>query len=315
MGMAQIGGKAGYQSFNVANNPRSAALGGTTISLADGDVTQFLTNPATLDSVADGNAFIHVNPFFADAMFYSLGYVFNVKKLKKIALGIHYLSFGNFDLLDDTGQSLGRFTASDFSFNLSTAHRLGSAMLGASLKFLGSNIDSYSSSAIAMDLGGVFSLNPNWSIAMTFENIGFQLSDYANFSNVPLPFSVRVGMSFKPTYMPLRFTFTSINLVDSDFEKKGQGASNKLLDKVLRRVNFGAEILLTKNVQLLAGYSHRRRQELRLEDIGRGAGFSYGIMLRVKRLQLRFSRAMYHVAGGINYISIQTSLKNHKKIL
>ncbi|MDE0471326.1 MAG: type IX secretion system protein PorQ [Ekhidna sp.] len=318
LGLAQLGGEFGYQSLHISPNPRSAALGGaTTISLSDGDISQFFMNPATLDSVRAGDIFFHLNPYFADAFFYSFGYAFHLKGLENFAIGLQYLNFGSFDLTDAAGQELGSFNASDYGFFISKAHQAGPITLGATLKFFHSMIDNYSSHLLAMDLGGVFRLNPNWAFAMVFENMGMTLTDYSNNSDSSLPFDVKLGTSFKPKYMPVQFTITSNNLVSTNLTRpvEENGRSNETINKALKRINFGIEFLLSKNFHFLAGYNHKRRQELTLDEAGGGAGLSYGIMLKIKRFQMRFSRAAYHSAGGTNFISIQTNLKDFKKIL
>jgi len=314
---SQLGGEVGYQSLNVANNPRSAALGGKTISLVNSDISQFFSNPATLDSASSGDIFFNVTPFFADATFYSVAYSFDVKGIENLAAGIHYLNFGSFELIDETGVELGSFSAADYTAFVSKSHRVGPFTLGASLKYLNSTIESYSSSAIAMDFGGVFTINPNWTVAMVFENLGFQLSSSPGLSNDALPLDVRIGTSFKPRYMPLRFTATSNSITNSGFIDLDEeaGRSNDAIDRIFRQINLGAELLLSDNFQFLIGYNHKRKQELRLEEAGGAAGLSYGIMLKVKRFQFRFSRATYHTAGGSSFISLQTNLNDFKRIL
>ncbi|MEM7297927.1 MAG: type IX secretion system protein PorQ [Bacteroidota bacterium] len=317
IGLGQIGGQSAFQSLNLATNPRAAGLAGSTISLADGDVSQFFENPAILDSIEAGNIFFHFNPYFADANIYSLAYSFSVKEMDGFAAGLNYVNFGSFEMRDESGESLGSFSANDYVVTIGKAHRLGPFALGANIKFASSTIDSYSSSALLFDVGGIFQINKNWSMGMVFENIGVKLSDYTELTSPPIPFDVKLGMSFKPEYMPLRFTLTSSNLVDQNevIGEETTGRSNNGVDKVVQRINIGAELLLSENFQLLFGYNHKRKQELRLEEIGGGAGFSFGLMLNVKNIQLRYSRATYHAAGGTSFISIQTNFKKFKSIL
>lgn len=314
---SQIGGAFGYQSLNLTTNPRAAALGGTSISLADGDISQFFENPATLDSVKSKNIFLQVNPYFVDVSVFSGAYSFNVSSLGTFAAGLTYVNFGSFNLTNEAGNNLGTFQAQDYTFQIGKAHQLGPFTLGASLKFSHSSIDSYGSTAILADIGGVFRVNKNWTVAMVFENIGGRLSNYTDLSTPSIPFDVKVGTTFKPQYMPLRFTVTTTNLVNENFvdEEDVSGRSNKTIDQIWKRVNLGAELLLSDNFQLLVGYSHKRKQELRLDETGGGAGFSYGLMVRVKRIELRFSRATFHAAGGTSFISLQTDLNDFKKIL
>ncbi|WP_370089882.1 type IX secretion system protein PorQ [Ekhidna sp.] len=317
LGWCQIGGQSGYQSLNLTSNPRAAALGGTTISLADGDISQFFENPATLDSVETSNIFFHFNPYFADVFVYSGAYTFNLKNMGTFASGINYINYGAFNLTDETGNQLGEFRAQDYTITLGKAHQVGPFTLGANLKLAHSSIESYGSTAILMDIGGVFRINKNWTAAMVFENIGGRISEYSAFSSPTIPFDVKLGTTFKPQYMPLRFTLTSNSLTEenSEEEETSGGRSTGAIDRVWKRINIGAELLLSDNFHVLIGYNHKRKQELRLEDTGGGAGLSYGLMVKVKRIELRFSRATYHAAGGSSFISLRTDLNDFKKIL
>lgn len=314
---SQIGGQAGYQSLRLTTNPRAAALGGTTISLADGDLSQFFENPATLDSVKEKNVFFQINPYFADVFVYSGAYTFNVANAGIFAAGINYVNFGSFDMTDETGNHLGTFQAQDYTIQIGKAHQLGPFTLGANLKLTHSSIETYGSTAILMDIGGIFRPSKNWTVALVMQNIGGRVSEYTSFSSPSIPFDIKLGTSFKPEYMPLRFTITTTNLVDQNViqDEESSGRNSKGIDKVWKRVNLGAEVLLSNNVQLLVGYSHKRKQELRLDDIGGGAGLSYGLMVKVKRIEFRFSRATFHAAGGSSFISLRTDLNDFKKIL
>lgn len=316
LGLAQIGGQAGYQSLNLTTNARTAALAGSTVSLS-GDVSQFFENPATLDSISEGTLFLNINPYFADVFVYTGAYAFDVKKLGTFVAGMNYVNFGSFEMTDETGQSLGEFQVQDYNFVIGKSHQLGPFVLGANLKVTHSGIDSYSSTAILGDIGGLFRVNRNWNFAMVFKNIGGRVSDYTSLGTPDIPFDVKIGTTFKPEYMPLQFTITSTNLVDRNFseESESQGRSNSQVDKVLKRVNIGAELLLSKNFQVLFGYSHKRKQELKLNEISGGAGLSFGLMMKIKRFELRYSRATFHSAGGTSFISLQTNLKEFNKIL
>lgn len=314
---SQIGGLSGYQSLNLTSNPRAAALGGTTISLTDGDVSQFFENPATLDSVNEKNIFFHFNPYFADVFVYSGAYTFNLGQVGTFAAGINYVNYGSFDLTDEAGNQLGTYQSQDYTITIGKAHQLGPITLGANLKLAHSSIESYGSTAVLMDIGGIFRINKDWNVAMVFENIGVRVSEFSDFSSPSIPFDVKLGTSFKPEYMPLRFTVTTNNLVDQNLTaiEEESGRSGKSIDKVWKRINLGAEVLLSDNFQLLIGYNHKQKQELKLADLGGGAGLSFGAMVRVKRIELRYSRATFHTAGGSSFISLRTDLNDFKKIL
>ena len=315
-GFTQIGGQFGYQSLRLTTNPRSAALGGTSISLSDGDISQFFQNPATLDSVESKSLFIHFNPYFADVFVFSGAYSFTTGKFGEMAVGLNYVNFGEFRLTDETGNQLGTFGANDYSFFIGKSHKLGPFTLGANLKLANSAIESYNSTAVLLDVGGTFEVSKNWRVGMVFSNFGTTVS-YSTIEAPDIPFDIVLGTTFKPQYMPLRFTLTTNSLVNENYEESNTsgGRDNNAVDKVWKRLNLGAEVLLSENFQFLLGYNHKRKQELRLEDRGGGAGFSYGLMVKIKQIELRFSRATYHMAGGSSFISLRTDLNDFKTIL
>lgn len=314
---SQVGGDSGFQLLSMSKNARTAALSGTSVSIVDGDISQYFENPAILDSVSGGDIFFNVNPYFADAIVFSAAYAAEFNKMGIIAIGLNYLDYGSFDRTDPTGVALGEFGAQDYMMTIGKAHTVGSFTLGLNLKLVHSSIDSYSSTAILGDVGGIFSVNKSWSIGMVFTNIGGRVSSFNELTTTDIPFDVKIGTTFKPQHMPLRFTVTSNSLVQANEVESGdkEGRSNEQLEKVLRRINVGAELLLTQNFQLLFGYNHKRKQELKLDDMSGGAGFSYGILLNIKRIEFRYSRATFHASGGTSFISVGTNLNNFRSIL
>ncbi|MFY0599726.1 MAG: type IX secretion system protein PorQ [Cyclobacteriaceae bacterium] len=309
-----------YQVLDLPSGARSAALGGTMVSLADGEIQQFMNNPAVLDSVSLTDVSFSYNPYFADINVFSGAFYGNVGKAGPIAFGITYASYGEFDETDDAGNKVGSFTARDYVIAVGKSHSVGLFTLGVNAKLAQSAIESYSSTALTFDLGGVFRMpNKDISFGMAFKNFGFILSDYAVHQS-DLPFDVQLGLTVKPEHMPFKFTLTTYNLVEENliFRRENEDATSRTsatFDKALRRINIGAELILNKAIQFQIGYNHLRRQELKLDEKAGGAGFSYGISIGVKKIKFRYARAKYHIAGGANFISLETNLNKYKKIL
>ena len=57
------------------------------------------------------------------------------------------------------------------------------------------------------------------------------------------------------------------------------------------------------------GYNHQRRKELRLDEKSGGAGFSFGFMLKIKKIEFDYTKVYYHVVGGANVITISLNVK------
>lgn len=310
----QSGGTTSFQALYLINNARTAALGGYNVSLADGDLAMISQNPALLDSVRSGEVVFMYNPFFADINALTLQYATQFSSIGTIAFGLTYVNYGDFTQTDETGAESGSFKARDYVFTIGKSHRLGPFVLGTNIKFIHSGIAGYTANAIVLDLGGLYQLpNSDFSAGMVINNLGIAISNHAG-SNAPLPLQVTIGITFKPEGMPIKFSLTGHDFIDSENSFFEQDNNPNFADKIMKRVSIGGELMFSRSVHFLFGYDHNRKRELTLEQKAGGAGFSYGLMIRIKKYQFRFSRATYHVAGGTSYISLQSNLKDLKKI-
>lgn len=312
---------AGFQSLNIPFGARNAALGGRAVSLADGDLMQFVHNPATLDSVASGAAAINFNPYFADIYAFSCGYQADLNKLGNWAFGLTYIDYGTFTQTADNGDELGTFHAADYVMAVGKSHRVGSFSLGANMKYAFNGIAGYGASLLLADMGGIYrSPVADFTVGLVFRNFGFVLQDFTGTASGNVPFDVAIGTSVKPEHMPFRFTISAFNLMENElyFEEEADVSTSKpvrIADKMFRRINLGTELIIHRNVQILLGYSHLRRQELKLTQSAHGAGFSYGLMIGIKQFSFRYAHATYHAAGGTDFFTIETNINSFKKIL
>ena len=300
---------------------RNAALGGHVVSLSDGDLMQFVHNPAVLDSVATTSMSINMSPYFADIVSFSGAYLADFKKIGKLAFGITYLDYGDFVETADNGDEVGSFSGNDLLLVIGKSHQISSFTLGANLKYASNGISGYGSSLILADFGGIYRApDRDFTAGLVFKNFGFVLNDFVGEADNQVPFDVQVSTSFKPEFMPFRFSISAYNLVVRDTyflpeNEQSRSKSVEFADKILRKVNVGAELILGENLQLLLGYSHLRRQELKIGEEAYGSGFSYGLLIGIKQFDLRYTHATYHAAGGTDFFTIQTSLNSFKKIL
>lgn len=307
-----------YQSLNTPFGARNAALGGKVVSLADGDLMQFVHNPAVLDSVSKGAAAVNFSPYFAGIYSFSGAYLANFNKIGKLAFGLTYLDYGSFTETADNGDQIGEFQANDYLISVGKSHRLGSFTLGASLKYAFIGVAGYNSSVVLGDFGGIYRApRSDFSVGLVLKNFGFVVNDFLGSGNSNVPFDVQISTSVKPEHMPFRFSISAYNLPESEiyFKEGSSSRAVEIADRLLRRVNFGTELIIHENIQLLFGYSHLRRQELSLFDAAKGAGFTYGFLIGIKNFKIRYAHANYHAAGGTDFFTIQTNLNSFKKIL
>lgn len=307
---AQVGGQRSYEFLNVPYSARVSGLGGVNVSLADVDLNMVYSNPALTSDTLSGYLSFNYLSYFADINSFSFVYQHDFGKYGAWFFGANHFDYGTIESFDDTGADLGEVDAGETVIFIGRSHRVGHFTAGATFKFINSAIAGYTSNAIAMDLGGTF-VHPSQSLTagLVFKNVGLVTSAYTDTDEARLPFDVQVGASFKPSHMPLRFSFTGYNLYKGDisyYDRSQIPDDDKpgAFDKIFRHIVVGAELLLTKNVNLRMGYNHLIRQELKLESTSGGAGFSFGLMFRVKAFEFAYSRGGYHVAGGSNNFTL-----------
>ncbi len=315
---SQIGGQRSFEFLNLSTNATTTALGGTNISLTNEDPLMLLQNPALSDSLESQQIGFSYLGDYTGIKQSSLSYVQKVKG-KLFNFGVNYLDYGSFQGFDATGAPTQDFQAKEYAINIGTSHQLGLFTMGVNMKFAHSLIESYAASALLFDIGGVFRpKNNNWTISLLGKNIGFILADYEGAESSELPFDLQLGTSFKPEFMPLRFSLTASNLLRKNIafvnnslnpneQEPGSG------DAFFRRINIGTELLLGKGFRLLVGYNHRIRRELRLQQLSGGAGFSFGMFLKIKMFEITYARSTFHAAGGINHVTLVTNLKRFQK--
>jgi hypothetical protein len=313
-GYAQVQDISSFNFLRVPGNARLAALGGVNVSLADRDLNLFFSNPTlisdSLNDLASASYQFYVGG--VNQAVFSYGHKFN--KVGMVGFGVQHISYGTIKSYDATGAAIGDFNSGETSLVISKSHQVGHFRFGANLNVAFSSIAGYRATAVLLDVGGLF-VHPkkNLTVGLAMKNMGVILSDYTNSSNSKLPIDVQLGATFKPQHMPLRFSITGYNFVNSYNVYQNSQDTKKpgALDKVLRRFNFATEVLIHRNVNLMIGYNYRQHQELKLPNGGSGAGISLGFSAKVKAAEFVFSRSGF-VAGKAGYTF--TVLVNTKKI-
>lgn len=327
---AQLGGNNTFEFLNLPISARVAALGGNVISARDNDLNVSITNPALLtDSMSNNVALSYVN-YFADVNYYYAAYAKSLKQNGMVSGGIQYLDYGSFTRADEMGNKEGTFGAKDMSINLSYANSIFDTNLfvGATLKTIYSQMDTYYSWGSAVDLGAVY-VRPakKFAIAYVVKNVGRQWKPYTEGNYEKLPFEMQIGFTKQPKHIPFRLSVTYENLEKWDLTYVDPNNPtptkdpltgkpikvNKYKtfgDKLMRHVVIGGEFLLTKSFFLRGGFNYQRRKELKIPERRGMAGFSFGFGLRIYKFHVSYARSIYHLAGASNNFSISFDINS-----
>jgi hypothetical protein len=287
-------------------------MGGVNVSLNNMDVNLITSNPASTGDGIMNNLSLSYILYPGDIKVNNLSYYTEIGSTGAWGANLVYFNYGELNGYDPTGAATGEFNASEYALTVNRSYTIGNYRLGGNLRYAHSGIDSYAASALLIDMGGVF-IHPqaDFRVGMIIKNVGVVVSDYTESSNTNLPLDVQIGTSFKPSHMPVRFSFTLYELtrwkeIQASQETGIEPAGG--IDAFFRHTVLGLELLINKNVELLFGYNHNRRQELKLSGLSGSSGFSYGLQIGIKAFRFGFSRQGYHIGGISNTFTLTSDL-------
>lgn len=320
----QGGGSSVFAFMDLPASARLNALGGSNVSIRDGELAMSMCNPALLGQLTDkvlqlNYAYYLPGTMFASAMY---GHNFGRSSVERpyqgdgepdkpnyFAVGIHYLDYGRMAYADDYGNLMGgSFTAKDILIDAIYARQLGPMFtVGASLKPIISVYEGYTSFALGADVGAHFQLpDSTLQIGLTLQNIGWQLKGFyteeGGQHREMLPLNLQLGLNYRFAHAPIRLSMTIHNMQrwKLGYEHLNPGldvltgervsTEIKWYDMMFRHTIFAIDIVpKSERFYLTVSYNHRRRMEMNLKDQRSIAGFAFGAGVRIYKFRLAFA--------------------------
>jgi len=329
----QIGGNGTYKFLSTPNSARIAALGGNFLAINDHDITLTQANPSLITPLMHNNlALSYVNmPGGVNYGFAMYSRTFS--KAGSFVGSLQFVDYGTFKGADASGNLTGEFGASEYAFNIGWGRQLSPVFsIGANAKLVYSQLESYNSFGIAVDVAGTYtSKDQSFTASLIGRNIGFQIVPYIPGTRDPLPFELQLGLSQKFKHIPLRFSQLITNLQRWDLtytdptdpanqpdpitgETKEKTTAGKIADGIMRHIVLGAELTIAKVFAVRVGYNYQRRQELKLSNKAGLAGFSLGAGLRIKMFNINYTRSILQAGNpNANYITLGVNLQEFAK--
>ena len=330
---AQIGGSATFQFLNLAQSARTTALGGSQIATKDSDINLGMQSPSLLNDTMHKSLSVNHNFHLADISygFSAIGYHFEKVRISTM-IGATYLNYGKFIRADEFGNAIGDFSGKEVAITIGASRKMNERInLGANIKWVRSRLDTYLSHGMGLDIGLTYE-NAEKATITTFvaKNVGLQFTSF-NEEREAFPLDIQIGSSRRLKYLPLRLSIVlhdlqkwnlrSDRLKDNDPIFIDQGSSqsspfSEALDNFFHHVIIGGEFLIGKNeiFRLRFGYNHQLKQELKVSSFRSLSGFSMGFGIKIKKISFDYGFGSYHLAGGVNHISLSTNLQQWKKV-
>ena len=289
-----------YSFLRLPVSAHAAALGGDNITLTDDDPTVIFHNPALIRNVTSKSINLNFMTYMEGTKTASASFVKAVKERAAWGVSAQYMSYGSMKETTVDNEDTGDFSPKDIALAGTFAYRLGNNIDGGiTARFISSTIGSYSSAAVAVDLGINYTDSAHsWSVSLVAKNLGGQIAAYDDeFERIPL--DVQLGVSKRLIGSPLRLHATLSRLNNWD-----QG--------LIKHLAVGADLLLGHNIYVAAGYNFRRSSEMKIEDddgkSNHGAGLSLGAGIALQRFKLHVAYAKYHVSASSLLVNVTYSL-------
>ncbi len=318
---------AGSSVFNFLSLPASAhinALGGSNVSLSNGEVALGMCNPSLLHPTGHMVLQLNYSYYLPGTMFASALYQHNFgrspieapyagdgepDKPNYFAVGFHYLDYGKMQYADKDGNLTGgTFSARDILIDIMYARQLGPLFkVGVTLKPVYSIYESYTSFALGADVGAHFqTADSTFQMGLVLQNIGWQLKGFysqeGGSNHEMMPLNLQLGLTYRIPKTPIRLHMQihnmqtwNLNYEWTSREKStitGDYVSHdvKWYDMLFRHTIFTLEIVpKSEKFYVALSYNHRRRAELNLVDQRSVAGLSLGAGVRIKQVRVDFA--------------------------
>jgi hypothetical protein len=276
---------------------RAAAMGGNLLT-APNDPDALFYNPATLATLEGPRGSLGYFKHILDINAGHIVYGQPVENVGFLGAGVLYTNYGSFTQTDESGVSLGTFSAGDVALTLSYANFLDTNLsYGANLKFIYSSIAGYTSTGLAGDVGILYRIpDSRLALGASIRNVGTQFSTYLG-AKEKIPLDVAVGLSVIPKGLPLLFAI-GFHRLNDEVDSFGDR---------FRAFTVGGEFTLSKVLQLRFGYDNARRKDLQVGSTSGLAGFSTGLGIHIQEWNVDFALSSLGKVATLYRISLGRS--------
>ena len=289
-----------YSFLRLPVSAHVAALGGDNITINDDDPTLIFHNPALIAGVTDKSLNLNYMTYMEGCKTASASFVKAYKERATWGVSAQYMDYGKMKQTTVENIDQGEFSAKDIALAGTFTYLLGNKVSGGiTARFISSTIGSYSSAAVAIDLGiNYLNEEAGLSLSAVAKNLGGQVKAYHDeFERIPL--DLQIGITKRLIGSPLRLSATLTRLNNWD-----QG--------LIKHLAIGGDLLLGSQFYVSAGYNFRRSSEMKINDSegdsNHGAGVSLGGGIQLQRFKLNVGYAKYHVSASSLLINVTYSL-------
>lgn len=276
---------SGYGYLELPVSARGLALGGTSISVVEPDLSLAEQNPALLCPQMEGQMALAYTNYMAGIQMGYAAYAEHFHEKGTWSVAMRYVDYGHFDGYDMQGMATGSFSVKDLCLEGAVAYPLNDRWnIGGQAKLLYTSYESYYAFALGIDLGvNYYDEVTGNSFSATLTNLGGQFKSLYDERREKLPTQLNLGWSKELRHLPFCVSVTACHLFDWDqdyLDGNGRKQSYSNAEQVLNHLIFGLEWTASQYFWLASSYNYRHQRQFGgqggfLRGVGLGAGVSY----------------------------------------
>jgi hypothetical protein len=315
---------SGSMPLDLAIDARSAALGGKVVADLKSDGHASAYNPISADSSSVGILHTSYLNYYAAIQVGAIDAVIKTGEKHTIHVGARFASFGKFSGYDISGSPTGDFSGGDYVLQSGIKWKLDSVWSIGITGWGGfRNLALENAGVIGID-AAVIGRWPNRKFAagILLSSFGRQFAGTGSQPVGAMPVNLQIGITKGFENAPFQLYLKAQNLEHWELAPEGvyddgvdpltgeiiQNSTWEFGDQFMRHISAGVEISLGSGLAAQIGYDHRRRIEM--ASMGRKGtnGFSMGVNLRIREMDIGLARNTYHFAGSSTHLSIAIAL-------
>jgi hypothetical protein len=287
-----------FDFLDFDQSARDASLAGSGIGI-ENDMGMTSLNPALFQTINDKKLSLTFLKNISDINSGYAAYQFGEFNFGRLSTSAIFNSYGSFDYIDDEGNSSGStFGASNLAIAGHLSGELDSNFYyGVSLKFVYSGIESYNTTALAVDAGLFYRINSNSNFGFSIRNAGSQLTKFNGESN-SLPLDVRLGANHQLKGLPVLVNFSFHHLANEDQD---------ILER-FGNISIGGEISFGQYVKARIGYNTFMRREISSEFNPGISGLSGGLGIVLDNLNFDYGFTSFSAGANQHRFTLNINI-------
>lgn len=319
---AQTGGESTFAFLKIPTSPLSTAMGDAGISYHP-NLGIALENPSLLSPNLDKVFEISYQKYVTDIRYTQLGYAQQLNHKIILAIDFAYMDYGKFVGTDDLGELTGNFSASEYKCGMHGAYFFNSTWsVGASLNLLYGQYEIYKAYAFGTNWAVSYQdAERGFKTSFAIKNLGAMLYSDAN-NGDQLPCELEWSFVKKLEKAPFAFSLALNDLQNWNIYHSTENQGDQLFDETtseskwskagkefISHIAVGVELRPSEVFCIMGGYNFKRQNQLSVDAQGEMVGFSMGVGVRIRNIQLQYAWAPMHIAGSVHHVGLSFCLK------